>query len=132
MKKLTRILSDEGGYVLIESSLAFLILMGIFMGMIFYTVAYREATVLNFAVKEGARAYQVSGGSIALTKAAINRELRAGLMTGNINLQVTGEGIRATKNTGFRIPFLNRTIIRLQATHKFHTELEPRYYGKDW
>ncbi len=126
-----KLLKEEKGSAIIEVSIALPILLGLFMGLVFYTNAMRYKLVIDMAAKEGARTYQVTHGNISKAKTRAYEELTLGNV-GGASVETIPNGVRITKPYGFYIPMFGRYLLDLKSEHQFHKELDHRYYKTSW
>lgn len=131
MKIIKKFIKDEKGNVLIETSVAIPMLMGLFMGLVFFTNAMRYQLVISMAAKEGAREYQVSGGNDSMAINRTQQELSLGYVS-DADVSIEGKTVKVVKPYGFYVPLSNRYLLNIQSSYEFRTEINQRYYGKPW
>lgn len=117
-----KLLKDDRGSVIIETSLAIVLIMVVFLGGIYFLDAYRTQIVMEMAVKEGARQYQVSH-DISNT----NKELALGNVTG-VTVSIYTNRIWAMKNTHITMPIVGNYLFNLKASAEFRKENAILYY----
>lgn len=129
IKKLIR---DEKGNAIIETAVAIPMLLGLFMGLVFFTNAMRYKLVINMAAKEGARTYQVTMGNRIKTINKTNEELTLGRVEGaSVDIDVFGT-VKVVKPYGFYIPLYDKHLLNIKGEHLFMDEIEERYYQQGW
>lgn len=121
---------DEKGNVLVESAIAIPIILGLFMGFIFFANAYRYKIVMSQAAKEGARMYQLSMGDIQETEKYANKELSIGRVSAKVS--INGGKVTVEKPLAIKIPLFGGHLIKLKSEHEFKEELEKRHYNTGW
>ncbi|WP_074350560.1 TadE/TadG family type IV pilus assembly protein [Proteiniborus sp. DW1] len=130
---LKKLFKDEEGNALIQTATMLPIIMGLFIGLVFFTNAARYKIVMNMAAKEAAREYQVSMGD---TSEAINKaheELALGEVVGaSVSISLEEGSVEIIKPYGFYIPVGGKHLLNLKAKYKFKEELKERYYGTNW
>jgi|GEM_PF-3334718 len=126
-----KLIKNEDGNVLVETSLVIPMLLGLFMGVVFFTIAYRQHIVMNMAVQEGARYYEVSMGDALGTEDVLRRELALG-GTSNVDININSTNINLNKDFGFNLPFISRHLLRVNTNMEFHGEIYERYYKTNY
>ncbi len=121
--------NEKGSSTIIETAVAVPVILGLFMGLVFYANAMRYKVVMNMAAKEGARYYQATKDN---GKAVGKAYEELGLGHVSANAKVTGGGIEITKPYGFYIPFFDKHMLNLKSKHDFFEELDHRYYKQEW
>lgn len=130
-EEMKKILKDEKGNALIQTAVVIPMILGLFMGLVFFCNAYRYKIVMTMATKEGARAYAISHDEQVAVGVA-REELSVGRVRG-VNFKVESDGtFVASKPYGFTIPLYGKHLFNLKAQHKAKKELEYRYYKKMW
>lgn len=131
IKLIKRFLKDEKGNALIETAVSIPMLMGLFMSLVFFTIAMRYQLVISMAAKEGAREYQVSMGDEGKARSRAYQELSIGRVIG-ANVSINGDEVTVTKPYGFYIPLANKYLLNIKSTHVFKKEIVERYYEPNW
>ena len=128
---INQFLKEERGNAIIQTAVVLPMLLGLFMGLVFYTNAMRYKLVMNMAAKEGARTYQATHGNFNKAETRANEELALGGV-GDANIEAVLNGIKVTKPYGFYIPAFDGYLINLKSEHQFFEELDPRHYKTGW
>lgn len=126
-----KIIKNDTGSAIVEVAIILPLLLGLFMGLVYFTNSMRYQLIISMAAKEGARAYQASDGNMGV---AINKA-RQELSIGNVkDAQVyrQGNAIIVSKPYGFYLPYYDRYLINIRAKHSFMEEIEDRYYQEEW
>lgn len=132
IKNLTKqFLKEEKGNAIIQTAVVLPMVLGLFMGLVFYTNAMRYKLVMNMAAKEGARMYQISKGDSSKAMSKAYEELSIGHV-GGASVGIIPNGIQVTKPYGFYIPFYDKHLLNLRSEHEFFEELDKRYYKTGW
>ena len=131
MKLIKKFFKDEKGSAIIETFVALPMLLGLFMGLVFFTNAMRYKLVVNMSAKEGAREYQVTMKNSQKAIEKTHKELTLGGVVG-ANVTVEDDGIKVVKPYGFYIPMSNKYLLNIKAHHIFTEEITERYYNKGW
>lgn len=126
-----RILKNNKGSAIIETAIALPIVLGLFMGLFFFTNAVRYKLVMNMAAKEGARMYQISSGNATKAKNKAEEELALGRVDG-ASVSIITNGVKISKSYGFHIPLFGSQEPSMKSEHEFFEELEARHYKKAW
>jgi len=117
-----KLLKDDRGSVIIETSLAIVIIMAVFLSGIYFLTAYRTKIIMEMAVKEGARQYQVSHDTSNTTK-----ELALGNISG-VHVSISGNSILATKKLNITMPIIGDYLFNLKASADFRKENAINFY----
>lgn len=125
------LLQDKRGNAqVVEFAILLPLILGVFLSSLFFLSANRIDTVLQMAVKAGAREYRVTE-SVSLGKKKVEEELAIGGVPGT-KVSVVGDGYLAEKNYGFYLPIFDRYMFRLKAFAEFKKEYDPRFYLKEY
>ena len=116
------LLKDGRGSVIIETSLAIVLIMLVFLSGIYFLDAYRTKIVMEMAVKEGARQFQVSHDT-----SNTNKELALGNVTG-VTVSTYSNRIWATKDMHINMPIVGSYLFNLKAGAEFRKENQILYY----
>lgn len=117
-----KLLKDDKGSVIIETSLAIVLIMLVFLCGICFLDAYRTKIVMEMAVKEGARQYQVSQDT-----SNTNKELELGNISG-VNVSTNGNRIVVEKNLKIHMPIVGEYLFDLKASAEFRKENKLLFY----
>jgi hypothetical protein len=120
-----KIYKDEKGSAVIESSMAIVLIMAVFLAGIYFLTAYRDKIVMEMAAKEGSRQYQIKHD----TSYAI-KELEIGGVK-NATVSASESGVSITKNIKITMPIVGNHLFALKANADFHTENKIFYFEKD-
>lgn len=125
-----RILKDEkGDSEIIDTAIALIFILGVFIGFVIYSNSARERVVMNYSAKEGARRYMITKDEGEGIGEAYNY-LNIGRVRGTT--VSTGENsIRIEKDLGIHVPFFQRGQLKLVSEVEFHEELDPLWYQQD-
>lgn len=120
---------EKGNSEIIETSIALIFIFMVFIAFFIYSTSAREKVVMNYASKEGARAYMLSkdtsyGMDMARTYLNIGG-------VNNTNVSTGDNSIRVVKDLNIFIPFYRSESIKLVSEFEFHEELDPFWYQKD-
>ncbi len=121
---------DNKGNTIVEVAIMLPILLGFFMGLVFFITAYRTQTIMNMAVKEGARTYAICQDDV-MAKEKTKEELKLGYVK-DADVVVDGNKVMISKSIGFYLPVFNKYIFELQANSEFFEEIETEHYGEFW
>jgi len=125
MRKLSsQLLDDEKGSVIVETPMAIVLIMCLFLGGIYFFSAYRSKIVMEMAAKEGSRQYQVTH-NISNTY----KELEIGNVSG-ASVTTTGSGVLITKKLAITMPIVGNYQFNLKASANFRKENKVLYYNK--
>lgn len=116
------LIKDDKGSVIIETSLGIVIIMLVFLSGIYFMSAYRTKIVMEMAVKEGARQYQVSHDISVATN-----ELRIGNVKG-VTIKANGSRVTASKNIQINVPIIGDYLFNLKTSAEFRKENKILYY----
>lgn len=126
-----RLIADKRGNAqVVEFAVLLPLILGVFLSSLFFLSANRIDTVLQMAVKAGAREYRVTE-SVVLGKKKVEQELQLGGVPG-VRVTVQGEGYLAEKDYGFYLPIFDRYTFHLSAYSEFQKEYDPKFYLKDY
>lgn len=136
INKIVFLLKDNKGAMIIEVSIAILIMSALFLGYVMYTNAMRYQLVMTMAAREGAREYMVTYkkyNDINKSKedavAKTIEELKLGGVN-NAKVTIENKEVKIKKPLAFYIPIAKDYLINLKAGAEFHEEELLEYY--DW
>lgn len=124
MRNLKDIYRNEKGTMIIEASIAIVVLMAVFFTCVYFTQAYRAKIVMEMAAREGSRGLQVSQ-DISSTYSELS--------LGNIkspNVNSTKDGVKIVKHYDINIPIVGKHVFNLSASASYHKENKVLYYQK--
>lgn len=125
------LISDErGDSEIIDTSIALILIMGLFIAFVVYSNSARVKVIMNFSAKEGARMYAISKSpSEGVIKA--NSYLYMGGVNSAVVNAVGNSGIHIENNLNVYVPFFNNdSNIKLISEFNFFEEFDPRYYER--
>jgi len=134
LKKIKALIDNDKGTVIIEVSMAMIIIMGLFIGYVMYTNAMRYQLVMSMAAKEGARTYMAAYKKYSDISRAVEEakdKAESELIIGGVpgaTVKVEDKEVTITKPYGFYIPATNSYLLNLEAGAQFHEEVELEYY----
>lgn len=131
MKLIKKLIKDEKGNAIIETAVAIPMLLGLFMGLVFFTNSMRYKMVISMAAKEGAREYQVTMEDSQKSINKTHQELSLGGVSGAI-VTIEDDGVKVVKPYGFYIPLSGKYLLNIKTHHVFKEEIVERYYNKGW
>lgn len=125
-----KFLKDErGDSQIIDTAIALIFILGLFIGFVIYSNAAREKVIMNYSAKEGARTYMINkseSDGIAMAESYLNI---GGIRGSSVS---TGDNsIRIEKEIGIHVPFFQKGKLKLVSEVEFHEELDPLWYQKD-
>ena len=123
-------LDQRGDSELIDTAIALIFIMGLFVGFFLYSNAAKIKVVMNYATKEGARVYAISKDSTQGIETT-NSYLKIGGVSSAIVKTVGDSGMNATNDLNVRVPFFNSgEDLKLVSQFEFFKEFDPKYYLK--
>lgn len=130
-KLIKNFINDErGDSEIIDTSIALIFIMGLFIAFVVYSNSARTKIVMNYSAKEGARMY------------AISKDAGEGIDTANSYLDIGGvksanvstsgdSGIKIQSDLNVHVPFFNSgDSIKLVSEFVFFEEFDSKYYNK--
>lgn len=124
MQKCKKLYHDESGTMIIEASVAIVVILAVFLTCIYFTQAYRAKIVMEMAAREGARSFQISQDISDTYKE---------LSIGNIkkaSVSSTEDGVRIIKHYDIKIPIVGDHLFNLNVSASYHNENQVLYYEK--
>lgn len=123
-------LDQRGDSEIIDTAIALILIMGVFIGFFLFSNASKIKVVMNYATKEGARAYAISkdeNKGIDTT----NTYLKIGGVNSAVVSSIPDSGIKTINDLNVRVPFFNSgDNLRLTSEFEFFKEYDPKYYLK--
>lgn len=121
--------NEKGDSEIIDTAVALIFILGIFIGFVIYSNSARERVVMNYSAKEGARTYMINKSETD----GINMA-KGYLSIGNVkgaNVSTGENSIKIEKDLGIHVPFFQKAQLKLVSEVEFHKELDPLWYQKD-
>lgn len=130
MLNIKKFINDEkGDSEIIDTAIALIFILGVFIGFVIYSNSARERVIMNYSAKEGARAYMINKSESDGINMANNYLNIGGVRGATVS---TGENsIKIEKDLGVHVPFFQRGQLRLVSEVEFHEELDPLWYQQD-
>lgn len=125
---------NNNGSMVVEVSIAIMIVLGLFIGFIAYTNAMRYQLVMSMAAREGARTYMITYkkyGDIDRSRNEARERAEEELIIGGVPgavVSFSDKEVRITINYGFTIPFSDNNVLSLSAGAEFHEEEKLDFY----
>lgn len=117
-------IKNDKGNAIIETPLAIILIMTVFLGGVYFLTAYRDKIVMEMATKEGSRQYQITHST-----SYAYQELQIGNVS-NATVTASGNGVIITKNINITMPIVGNYLFGLKTSANYHTENQKLYYGK--
>lgn len=131
VESVKRMLKDKRGNAIIETSVMLPLLLGLFMGLVFFTNSFRYKIIANMAAKEGARAYEINLGNASRAISKAEEELALGGVKG-ASISVVNGGVEVVKPYGFHVPESGNYLLSIKGYHVFKPEIIEEHYKKGW